>query len=882
MTRIRTGSHALLATISAIAFTAPLAAQQTSPAETQDSAASASDANQVGDIIVTASKRETTLLRTPVAVTALGQASLDAKGILSVRDLKGNVPNLQIGTGADSGSAIALRGVVSTDTTEVAESAVALHLDGVYMPRSQSALSLMYDVDRVEVLRGPQGTLFGMNSPGGAINIIPSKPEFGEWSGKAEVAMGNYNSRELRGVINLGLTDRFAIRISGMYNRHDGYLDLQEQDFTDLAYPSSGIVKDGIPDVDQRRNRKVRPKDWYNNANEYGVRAIARWQPVDGWEITGTAQHYVDIGAGDIDFVDCNQAAGTVNACDHPLRYAKVNVPGSKRMVIDDFLVKVTGDLTDTISIEYRGGYQDERRRQITDLDGGAHPATQWSSIGAPATPEAALTQYYPVWDETTITNYSRYRSLTNELQIKSRGSGPLQYVFGAFVLHENKRIRYDDEIAESKTYNDTGDPASPDNFYIDGLPNTFVYNQAKRTTTSRALFGQVDWRVIPKIGLTAGYRYSWDKKADIGGVTYGYDGSVGDQIGWYNGLYTPPFANGPPGVRAHQSNNLSSNMGSGVPLGVALPAVGPPSNERRQWRNGSLHLGAQYYADAATMLYASVSTGYKMGGFYEQFDTCNHGCLELLQYDPEKVISYEVGYKGKLFDNHLQLSLTAFLTNYRNMQQTGEEVVGIDQAPDSNTFGRPISTYTTVNLTNAQIKGIEAEFTATPWRGGTLSGFATYLHARVTKSGLYVDGYARAERAIYGQTDFDADGTTSLLGKTLPYAPAFSASLNYRHDIDVAGGYRLSPYASVRYQTKMWLDILNYSGAHLAQYQVAYAKIDANMRLTAPNDRFFVEVFGENLTDVATKSFDNQAYGRVRAYFDAPRTWGIRAGTKF
>src|SRR4029079_13671219 len=97
------------------------------------------------------------------------------------------------GAGADSGTAATIRGVTSTDFTEVGEGAVAIHLDGFYSPRPQGALALMYDVERVEVLRGPQGTLFGMNSPGGAINIIPAKPEFGRTFAKAEAAFGNYN-----------------------------------------------------------------------------------------------------------------------------------------------------------------------------------------------------------------------------------------------------------------------------------------------------------------------------------------------------------------------------------------------------------------------------------------------------------------------------------------------------------------------------------------------------------------------------------------------------------------------------------------------------------------------------------------------------------------
>jgi len=851
----------------------PIAAAQPASPEAAPTAAD--------EIVVTASKRETRLSRTPLSVTAFSQGTLDQNQVRNVRDLKSLVPNLQIGTTADSGTAISIRGVASTDATEVAESAVSLHLDGFFLPRSQSALALMYDVERVEVLRGPQGTLYGMNSPAGTINIIPAKPKFGENSVKAEGLVGNYNALQGRAAVNIGVTDNLAIRISGMIDRHDGQLT-QVQDFTDLAYAPAGIAADGIPDVDQRRNKPVKRSNWYNNAKQGGVRAIARWQPLERLEVQGTVSYFSDQGAGDIDYVDCGAAAGTVNACDHPLRYAKINVPGKKDLVVREYQLKVIANLTDHVTLEYRGGIQNEKRSQISDLDGGAHPIADWSSIGptTPGTP-ADITQAYPLWDESTNTFASRYWSQTQELQLKSAGSGPFQWVAGAFLLHENKSIRYDDEIVENKTYQTDG---NGNVIAYDGLPITTVYDQKKRTTTSKALFGQIDWRVVPKIGITLGARYSWDHKGDFGGVTYSNSGLDlnGNQIPltiWYNGLYTPPTADG---IRAHQSNNLTPDMGSGVPLGTTVVPISSPTNQTRDWKKATWKAGVQYYASDTHLLYALASTGYKMGGFYEDFDTCANGCLQLLQYDPETVTSYELGWKAKFFGGHLTGSLAGFIEEYDNMQQTGTFVVGTNQNPNSPQFGKYVETYTTVNLTNAEIKGVELEFGATPWRHGTFSGNINWLTATVSKSGPFIDGYARDARAIYGQTAIDDPGLTSLQGKHLPYAPDFTFLVNYRHDIALNGSYNLAPWVQVRYQSGMWLDIQNYSGAHLAQRQNAYAKIDANLRLTAPKDRWFVELWGENLTNHDSKNYDNYAYGRVRAYYDTPLTYGTRFGVQF
>ena len=129
-------------------------------------------------ISVTATKRKTKLMETPVAITALSEADLRQNGVNSVKDIANLVPGLDISTATDqSAPVISMRGVRSTNITELGDPAVGVHLDGIYSPRMQGALALMYDIDRVEALRGPQGTLFGRNSTVGSINVISAKPE---------------------------------------------------------------------------------------------------------------------------------------------------------------------------------------------------------------------------------------------------------------------------------------------------------------------------------------------------------------------------------------------------------------------------------------------------------------------------------------------------------------------------------------------------------------------------------------------------------------------------------------------------------------------------------------------------------------------------------
>jgi iron complex outermembrane recepter protein len=833
------------------------------------SALAAGDDAKLEEVIVTASKRETKLMETPLAITAFTQDYLDRQGIRSARDLAGTAPNVQLGVGDDSGTAASIRGVTSTDFTEVGEGAVAIHLDGFYSPRPQGALALMYDIERVEILRGPQGTLFGMNSSAGTINIIPAKPQFGETFAKVEAAFGNYNERQARGMINLDVTENFAIRAAVMVDMHDGMMS-QGKDVTDLAYAANGIEADGIPDVDQRRNRNVDRSDWYSNADQWGARVIGRWQSTDWLELTGTFSHYSDQGAGDMDFIDCQQAAGTVNACTHGLRYANVNVPGKKDMTIDDYQLKAVANLNDSMALEYRTSYQDQRRDQISDVDGGTHPATQWSSIGAPQTQEAELTGYYPIWDESWETKDSGYRTTTHELQLKSTGDSRLQYVTGVYYLHEKKRIRYDMEMLNNKSYHEDAD--LPLGFVPDGLPDTWVFDQAKRTTTSKAAFAQIDYRIIEKVNLTLGYRYTKDEKTDSNGMTYAFWEGSPD---WYNGEHTPT------GLRAHQSNDLTNNMGGMAPLGTVMPG-GEPNNVTKNWSQGTYRVGAQYFANDDHMLFASVATGHKMGGMYEMTDTCNNGCMMLLSYDPEKVTTYELGWKGTMLDGRLRLSTTAFYSDYTDMQNTGDKTVGVDEDPDSPTFGDPVTAWSTDNLASSEIQGLEFEFEAIPWTDGRLFGYVAWLDTSIKDPGTFVDGYACAERVIYGQRECGDPQVSDIRGNQLPFAPEYSATLNYEHRIGLASGYSIVPFVSLHWQSEMWFDILNYDGAHLSQAQDAYTKLNLSLRLNAPSDRYYVEAFGDNVTDEDTKNFFGFNRGVVKGSYDPPRTYGLRAGYSF
>ena len=289
----------------------------------------AAESEQVQEITVTATRYSTSLHKTPLAVTAFDQEKLARMGVTSAKDLANEIPNVTITQSNDSAIQITIRGITSSNTTEIGDPAVGFHIDGLYSPRPQGAQALMFDVEQVEVLRGPQGTLFGRNSTGGSINVISAKPDFSGDYGKAEVELGNYNKKEFNVIQNFKLSDRLAIRAALMKVTRDGFAN-QKQDFSEANSPAHGWIPDGIPDVMQRWNKKVDPSKYYTNQDEWAARLAAKFKLSNDITLNAAYEEFQDSGAGGTAFKDCESTAGTRYAC-APGRGRfdlDINVPG--------------------------------------------------------------------------------------------------------------------------------------------------------------------------------------------------------------------------------------------------------------------------------------------------------------------------------------------------------------------------------------------------------------------------------------------------------------------------------------------------------------------------------------------------------------------------
>ena len=215
----------------------------------------------IEEIVVTATRVETDLMSTSIAVSAFSQEELTRDGVKDIRDASDLVPNFDVSfSPSDSGVQMTMRGINSNNFTEIGDPSVAFHVDGVYSPRPQGAVALMFDLERLEVMRGPQGTLFGRNSAAGSVNVITAKPTTEGVFGTIGAEVGNFGQLAVLGTLNLPVTDTFAVRGNFFVEQRDGFAK-QDAGTKDLE-GIGNAGPDGIPDMDQRRNRPVGEDDF--------------------------------------------------------------------------------------------------------------------------------------------------------------------------------------------------------------------------------------------------------------------------------------------------------------------------------------------------------------------------------------------------------------------------------------------------------------------------------------------------------------------------------------------------------------------------------------------------------------------------------------------
>ena len=338
---------------------------------------------ELEEIVVTAQKRESTLQSEPLAVSAFSGEEIARSGGTDANVLGYIVPNLHVGEETNrDGLSMTIRGVSGTDVRNAADPTTAFHVDGSYVPRLSGPQAYFYDVERIEVLRGPQGTLYGRNSTAGVVNVITNKPEFDAFSGLAEITTGDYSLLQFNGVLNVPFSDGVAGRIAVMSNDRDGY-------------------------------RENAPSENGDDADDLGVRAHLAIQTGENTSVLITGERYTRGGVGGVaSFATFpNDTTGLLTS--DPARTNPIDTQGYR----DNSDTNVRFDVNHSFSgfdFTYQAAFRSHERDFLADADFTAEPTV-----------------------ESFVQETMESATWTHEARLTSTGAGPFQYIAGIYLLDE-------------------------------------------------------------------------------------------------------------------------------------------------------------------------------------------------------------------------------------------------------------------------------------------------------------------------------------------------------------------------------------------------------------------------------------------------------------
>ena len=335
------------------------------------------------EIIVTAQKRETTLQSEPLAVSAFTGEDIVRAGGVDANVLGYMVPNLHVGEETNrDGLSMTIRGVSGTDVRNASDPTTAFHVDGSYVPRLSGAQAYFFDVERVEVLRGPQGTLYGRNSTAGVVNVITNKPDLDGFSGLADVAVGDYGLLQFNGVLNVPLSDRAGARVAVMSNDRDGY-------------------RDNAPSADG------------DDADDLGVRVHLAFEAGDTTSVLITGERYERGGVGGVASFATFPMDDTGLLTSDPARVNPIDTQGFRDNGDSNVRFDVNHGFSD-LDFTYQAAFRSHERDFLADADFTAEPRIQ-----------------------SFVRETTKSETWTHEARLTSTGDGPFQYIAGVYLLDE-------------------------------------------------------------------------------------------------------------------------------------------------------------------------------------------------------------------------------------------------------------------------------------------------------------------------------------------------------------------------------------------------------------------------------------------------------------
>ncbi len=856
----------------------------TAPAFAQD--APAEDEAGISDIIVTAQRREENSQNVPISVSSFNAEQLAERGTTDVSRLEGLVPGFTFGrSGSDARPSI--RGVRTENVGVNGDTTIGFFIDGVYQSRASQATTGFVDIERVEVQRGPQGTLYGRNTFGGNIALTSAQPVLDQFLGGIDLTVGD--NSQIRGdlFLNVPVTKGVALRLAGSYEESNGYV----------------------------KNVNPLGNNLFDDDNRY-FRASLKLEPTEDLSIVLKFDRSTRKGAGGSAFG--YKIAGTY--FDVPSRQqlfnatpvTNLNTRGGNRDGVNDALpgsAVATSDLGVPIFAPGDAYRIDTDQQTDLDLENTAYTANIAYDFGAVTLKSiTGYTDFGAI--RTSDTDFSgnaigvdfqdtRAKTFSQEIQLlSSDNDSPLTYAIGGYYFKDKLTGIFINQQTPRIIRNVTPNLNLPQN-------GGGFYDQQRAKTESYAAYAQASFAITEQLKLTGGIRYT-DATKDFrfanANAILPTAGTPPVPQGTAITLATGPVPDSAFGVQGATTNCTYTSFPPARAgfqcLAANTTVLTGATYDTVKFDKVTYRVGLDFQATDDNLLYASVSSGFRSGGF-----NSGQGPAALQPtFQPETVTAFEVGSKNRFLDNTLQLNAAAFYNRYSGLQEQR-------QVPQGATTLSIIE-----NSGKARGYGGELEMIWKPSRAFELGGNIAYLNAKYTRydqvplafgtSILVPDATATTPTLVNGiqiapagQRRVFAPGYDcglipgtggpgqaaaafgcNLSGNKIPHAPEFTGSLYAQYKIDIGSAGSLTPFAIVTYSDSFFGQPFN----SVLEKQSSFAKID--LRLTWDyNEMFSLQAFVNNVTDKQTATrFVYGGGGALQASYAPPRLWGVRGSVRF
>jgi iron complex outermembrane receptor protein len=750
-------------------------------AAAQEQGASASEG--IAEIVVTAQRREQNLQDVPVAVTAFTGDTLADLGIQSSSDIASVVPNVEIGLPGGEGNQplIYIRGVGLSDTNRNNSGPNGVYMDEVYISSPSAQTFALFDLDRVEVLKGPQGTLYGRNATGGAINFISAKPSR-DFQAQGSLSYGSFDTITGEAAVGGPLSDAVRVRLAGTGTHSNGYIHNLLTGRRENGQGSFALRGQIAADLTENLDTLINVHGGRVNVRSPQFRSLGLFDPATGDPCA-------------VDAIQANQC-GNILGYVSPEGFYDGNYDRSDRLKSKSWGVAGRlnwrlGDVTLTSISAY--DYDDKLHQEDSD-----------------ASPNALLHLDYAV----------RSKTFTQELRL-SGSTGGVNWVGGVYYLHEVlKQNQTGDVFGDLRVLTPDGG-ADPEGVTTGGAPVLFSRTINRQTTEAVAVFGQAEIELTPALRVTIGGRYNYERKRFLAAAQF-------------------------------EDEFMTFSDGAGGFVTEAIPGGILPLyafDNRKSFDNFSFKVGLDYDITDDVMAYATISTGFKSGGFnggYLSFDPVEAE-EQAKPFNEETLTAYEIGLKSTLLDRRLRFNAAAFYYDYKDLQLYTL----------INTGAIPVSLL--ANAANAAIYGAEFEMIARPVDRLNITLNLGLLDTEIK--------------------DFVSAGA-DYSGNRMPLSPKvnFSGVVNY--EIPLSSGIALAIQPSFSYRGSHFFSTDN----NPLLKQDGYWLLGGRVAVKDEGGRWEAAVFARNLTRKKYINFavDLADFGFVEQFQGQPRMFGIELRGKY